>query len=532
MSTPSKRKRFHLLYQLEEHLEIPMFLLAIIWLVLLVTELTKGLSPTQDQIVMVIWVVFILEYLLKFVLAPHKLSYVKQQWLTLIALFIPALRAFRLLNAIRVLRLTPVMTTTKVVRALTSGNRFIQAVQEAQGPQPSPEMNIGVLLAISRPSDLDAVHAFADRIAAEASQPMQEASGIAWHFHTTEPVVLESENSRRPSDFLDDASLRMAEGSFDAVVVVTDVGLFSRQQHMEVGLASSVTRIMIISTRQLVASHRGGAARDLASDPVIQDGLTLLLHLLGRVCGLDEKISSQSSVMRPFRRSETKRARKPAFTDEERRILHRRAARLPERELHGTNVLTRLIFHILMAFRHLPTLVKPLLRNRALLLPLSLPSLATAAVAPSFLLVFTAEIWDVGLNMTNKTAILYMVVSIFAASFYLIRIQSLFLPHREKRVLTEHLAVANSVIFLSILLACIGLFILVGGLMFLVEIYIFPEGLMKTWPTLLDQNEINWGDKLRLAAFISTVGVTTGALAGGLDSRTVIRHLALFHEER
>src|SRR5690606_20860246 len=126
--------------------------------------------------------------------------------------------------------------------------------------------------------------------------------------------------------------------------------------------------------------------------------------------------------------------------------------RLPERELYGSNVLARLIFHILMAFRHLPTLVKPLMRNRALFLPLSLPSLATAAVAPSFLLVFTAEIWDVGLNMTNQTTILYAVVSIIAASFYLVRIQSLFLPHREKRVLTEHLAVANTVIFLSILL--------------------------------------------------------------------------------
>lgn len=54
---------------------------------------------------------------------------------------------------------------------------------------------------------------------------------------------------------------------------------------------------------------------------------------------------------------------------------------------------------------------------------------------------------------------------------------------------------------------------------------------MKIWPTLLDQPEIDWVVKLRLAAFISAVGVTTGALAGGTESKTVIQYMALFHDE-
>ena len=184
-----------------------------------------------------------------------------------------------------------------------------------------------------------------------------------------------------------------------------------------------------------------------------------------------------------------------------------------------------------MAFRHPWGILKTIIQNSSLLLSLSLPGLATAAVAPSFLLVFTAEMWDVGLNMGNGRMIGYAIISIIGASLYLVKVQSLLLPRKEKRVLTEHLAVANSIIFLSILNACIGLFILVGGLMFFMEAYIFPEGLMKTWPTLVAQPEITWKDKLRLAAFISTVGVTTGALAGGMESRNVIRHLSLFQKE-
>jgi hypothetical protein len=115
------------------------------------------------------------------------------------------------------------------------------------------------------------------------------------------------------------------------------------------------------------------------------------------------------------------------------------------------------------------------------------------------------------------------------ASFYLVRVQSLFLPKREKRIITEHLAVANTVIYFSIFLACIGLFLMVGALMMVIELYVFPEDLMRTWPTL-SKPEILLEDKIRIAVFISTVGVTTGALAGGLESRTIIQHLALFRK--
>ncbi len=209
--------------------------------------------------------------------------------------------------------------------------------------------------------------------------------------------------------------------------------------------------------------------------------------------------------------------------------LQKKAKKAPDRELRNGNDLETFIFHILMTFRHLGLFFWPLIRNKALLLPLSLPGLATAAVAPAIILIFNAEIWDVGLGMTNGTAAFFAVISIMLASFYLVRVQSLFLPKREKRIITEHLAVANTVIYFSIFLACIGLFLMVGALMMVIELYVFPEDLMRTWPTL-SKPEILLEDKIRIAVFISTVGVTTGALAGGLENRAIIQHLALFRK--
>ena len=80
-------------------------------------------------------------------------------------------------------------------------------------------------------------------------------------------------------------------------------------------------------------------------------------------------------------------------------------------------------------------------------------TLATAAVAPALLLVFTAEIWDVGLSMSNRTAILYALLSIGAASLYLVQVQALFLPRKDKRFVDP----AAELLDLGAQLQCAGL---------------------------------------------------------------------------
>ncbi|MEX2470875.1 MAG: hypothetical protein WEA34_01755 [Gemmatimonadota bacterium] len=66
-------------------------------------------------------------------------------------------------------------------------------------------------------------------------------------------------------------------------------------------------------------------------------------------------------------------------------------------------------------------------------------------------------------------------------------------------------------------------------LMLGVQMFIFPPDLIREWPSLeLESVTIEFADQLRIAALISTIGVLTGALGGGLESRDVIRHLALF----
>jgi hypothetical protein len=161
------------------------------------------------------------------------------------------------------------------------------------------------------------------------------------------------------------------------------------------------------------------------------------------------------------------------------------------------------------------------------LLPLSLPKLAAAAVTPTLIVVVSAEAWDVGVNMTDGTAVFFAGASIVAAAVHLVFVHNLFFPRKRSQVVTEHMALVNVFALLTMLLAMVGLFALVGSIILVIELIVFPPDLMTNWPSLEDPT-VRFPDLVRIGVFISTIGVLSGALAGGIENREVVRHLALF----
>lgn len=98
-----------------------MTVLGFVWLVLLVVDLTSGLSPFLNRVSYVIWGLFVLQFLVEFTLAPGKRRYLQHNWLTALALVLPALRV---LSAVRGVRL---------VRVLGSVNRGMRALGRVMG---------------------------------------------------------------------------------------------------------------------------------------------------------------------------------------------------------------------------------------------------------------------------------------------------------------------------------------------------------------------------------------------------------------
>ncbi|MGK2935758.1 MAG: ion transporter [Gemmatimonadaceae bacterium] len=115
--------RWRELARLERWLDKPMLALAIVWLVLVVFELTTGLSPFMAAVGVTIWIAFIGDFVLRLVIAPDRASYLRANWLTAISLVVPVLRIFRTFRALRVLRAARSARGFSLVRVVGAANR-------------------------------------------------------------------------------------------------------------------------------------------------------------------------------------------------------------------------------------------------------------------------------------------------------------------------------------------------------------------------------------------------------------------------
>jgi len=130
MKQPLFSERKKLLSSIEKLLEGPMVFLGFVWLLLLIIELVWGLSKPLEYLSITIWIIFIFDFLIKFILAPIKLRFLKTNWLTAISLVIPALRIFRLLRFLRVIRGVRLI---KVVASLNRGMKSLGATMKRRG---------------------------------------------------------------------------------------------------------------------------------------------------------------------------------------------------------------------------------------------------------------------------------------------------------------------------------------------------------------------------------------------------------------
>ena len=128
-----EKERTKLLQRVQDWMEVPMLVLALVWLALLIAEFVWGESTPFYVLGTVIWIIFIVGFLVEFVLAPEKIAYLKKNWLVALSLLLPALRIFRIFHAFRLLRLARVGRSVRLVRVITSLNRGMGALGASLG---------------------------------------------------------------------------------------------------------------------------------------------------------------------------------------------------------------------------------------------------------------------------------------------------------------------------------------------------------------------------------------------------------------
>lgn len=127
------RNRLRILHRLEAALDTPMALLGVVWLGLMVVELVRGLNGFGRDVLTLIWVVFILDFLLRLTIAPRKLTYLQRHWLTAIALLLPALRIFRFARVFRALATLRGLRLVRILSAINRGMRALGNTMQRRG---------------------------------------------------------------------------------------------------------------------------------------------------------------------------------------------------------------------------------------------------------------------------------------------------------------------------------------------------------------------------------------------------------------
>jgi voltage-gated potassium channel len=146
--TPEQQHLHHERWELLEHIDTmtqkPMIALAFVWLGLLILDLTHGLGRMLQIASYIIWLLFILDFLLEFTIAPHKGKYLRKNWLTVVSLVLPALRVLSIFRALRILQAIRAIRTVSLLRVVTSLNRGIRATAQAIGSR-----SIGYVVSIT-----------------------------------------------------------------------------------------------------------------------------------------------------------------------------------------------------------------------------------------------------------------------------------------------------------------------------------------------------------------------------------------------
>jgi voltage-gated potassium channel len=118
-------ERSEILSLWDKWFEIPLIILGFCWLVLIIMELSMGLSPLLENLSFTIWIIFILDFIVRFSLAPYKIKYLRSEWITVIALIVPA---FRVLRGFVLLKATRSVYLVRVAASIRRGMQILGSV--------------------------------------------------------------------------------------------------------------------------------------------------------------------------------------------------------------------------------------------------------------------------------------------------------------------------------------------------------------------------------------------------------------------
>ena len=344
------------------------------------------------------------------------------------------------------------------------------------------------------------------------------APGFAWRWSQTRAAPpLPSAVAGEVMELVDAGLAWLDAQRLDFLFVVTDRPLAGSDGRRICAASASTLGISVIS---LHALEREGHAMAASLE-------ALALHLFGQMAGLAAPVEDGSRLF------DTVSAERPAgegeFSPRERSVLAEALGRVADARIEERGVRGRLSFYLASVAENRREIMRAFVRVRPWLMPLKLSRLTTAAFSTLFVLMVTAEAWELGMAQSPLAAALLSLLALGGTSAYVLSRQRLLVPVHGGR-LTEQLAVMRIAVALGVLAGLMSTYLVLFSVSLAAAQLLFPAHLVTGWSGIAAVHR-DWTHFVVLSAFVSALGVVIGALGASFENQNYLRHLALIDYE-
>jgi voltage-gated potassium channel len=129
--TKPAKPRF--LETLPRKLEWPMLLLSFVWFLVIITELVNGTSALLLSLGTVLWALFVIYFALRLAMVPNRGTFLKRNWLFVLAILVPVLRFFPLLQTFPLARALTATFGMQVIWMFASADQGLRSLRRTMG---------------------------------------------------------------------------------------------------------------------------------------------------------------------------------------------------------------------------------------------------------------------------------------------------------------------------------------------------------------------------------------------------------------
>ena len=117
------------LHSLPGKLERPMLLLSFLWFLVIVTELVSGTSPILQGLGTLLWASFVFYFSLRLAIVSNRVSFLKRNWLFVLAILVPLVRFVPYLQSYPLARALTATFGMQVIWMFASADQGLRALR-------------------------------------------------------------------------------------------------------------------------------------------------------------------------------------------------------------------------------------------------------------------------------------------------------------------------------------------------------------------------------------------------------------------